>query len=229
MLSFEEKNILNGLLEELWDSFQDKKDQYNRQKERAATYKEEIQAAEDRIKSISEELLTKESSIEALKAMSTFYESKSIRKEIEDIIEKVLSSIYSSNDRRYKFIKKYYKNRHELEIKKVKIDENGTHFLHPIDSTAGGERDIVDIIIRALLLKQFPEEQRILCYDEPMKDISPDLREAFFTFLKVLLETFKIQLIMISHENEYISGVNKKIKVRNINDVSRIERKKNCT
>lgn len=144
----------------------------------------------------------REESIDILNSIAGLYEKHSIRRRLELILQKISECIFGQSDFRFKFIKKTIRNQQELHIYKVKR-KSDQDFLIPISNVGGGANDIVDIVIRILLLKNFPEHQRTLFLDEPMKHLSKDLRVEFFKFVKGLCEDFKIQILMITHESEY--------------------------
>jgi ABC-type lipoprotein export system ATPase subunit len=204
-------------LDNLWEATDEKKSLFIQWQTRFDSYKEDLEAKSLTKQETEEMLETKLESITSMSEISKFYEQHSIRKEIEDILCKVIGTIYSETDMKYKFLKKYVKNQHEVTIWKLEKDIDGMEYLIPIKNTSGGNRDIIDILIRVLVIKQFPENQRILLCDEPMKDLSKDLREAFFGFLKILTKSFGIQFIMITHEDEYIGEVPWKIRFQKVN------------
>jgi len=213
-------------LDTLWDNLEESKRKFNEWSARHNTYKEELDAKIIASEKATKDIVLKEQSITSMKEISKYYETHTIRREIENILESVISQLYHEESK-YKFIKKYIKKQHEVYIYKVERDDNNVEHYIPINNTSGGNRDIIDIIIRILIIKQFPENQRVLILDEPMKDLSKDLREPFFKFLKSIAESFSIQLIMVSHEDEYIGNVDNKIKFVKIGNESKIVKEEN--
>ena len=147
-------------------------------------------------------------SIDVLNSVSSLYEKFSIRKKIETILKKISECVFGQSNFSFRFIKKTIRNQQELGIFKVKVVD-GQEFLFPICDVEGGGCDIIDIIIRVLLLKNLPEHQRTLILDEPMKNLSKDLRSDFFQFVKKICQEFKIQLLMVTHEAEYYEDLDK--------------------
>lgn len=191
-------------------------------KERYRNFQDSYDNKITQVESLKENVDIKQKAILFLNEVSKFYEDSSIRREIEKVIEEVLESIYRQKGKRYKFVKKYVKKQHEIQIYKVETSEAGTEHLIPISNTEGGGRDIVDIIIRMLVLKTFPENQRVLELDEPMKNLDKELRNSFFVFFKKLAENFKIQIIMNTHEDEYIALLDNIVTLERNNQESRV-------
>lgn len=209
-------------LDYLWDEANKARDSHVSWASKVAAWHEDLEGKKVVIKKCKQGLDIKKESIITMNEISKFYETHSIRNEIENILQKVIGQMYNQSDMRYKFLKKYVKNQHEVSVWKIDKDKKGKEYLIPINDTSGGNRDIIDIIIRVLVIKQFDESQRILILDEPMKDLSKDLRECFFSFLKSLTDSFKIQFIMITHEDEYIGNVPWKLRFQKINTVTKI-------
>jgi DNA repair exonuclease SbcCD ATPase subunit len=182
-------------------------------KERERTFKENLENEIKQVEELEHSIEIKSQSILFLNEVGMFYEDNSIRREIERVIEDVLEGIYRQKGMRYKFVKKYVKNQHEISIYKVSTHDNGKEYLIPMTNTEGGGRDIVDIIIRMLILKTYPEYKRVLYLDEPMKNLDMILRDGFFVFFKTLAKNFNIQIIMNTHESEYIELLDNRIKL----------------
>jgi len=210
-------------LDKLWDDLDEDKRIYTEWRTRNQSYKDDLSSKEEQVKNVSEGILVKKDSIIAMSEVSKFYEEHSVRQEIENILCQVIGQLYNHSDMRYKFLKRYIKNQHEVSVWKIDKDLNEKEYLIPINNTSGGNRDIIDVIIRVLVIKQFNESQRILILDEPMKDLSKDLRESFFIFLKSLCESFKIQFILITHEDEYIGNVDRTLYFQKINTVTNVQ------
>lgn len=219
---FELKRRSQEYLDQLWDSYNKARDSCIGWESKLATWHDDLEGKTLTVKKCRDKLEIKRESIITMNEISKFYETHSIRTEIENILQQVISQMYNQSDMRYKFLKKYVKNQHEVTVWKIDKDKKGQEYLIPINDTSGGNRDIIDIIIRVLVIKQFDESQRILILDEPMKDLSKDLRECFFSFLKSLTDSFNIQFIMITHEDEYIGDVPWTIKFQKINTLTKI-------
>jgi len=145
----------------------------------------------------------KNESIQVLNAMSKVFEETSIRRKVEEILHQIMLTIFQE-DCRFRFVRRTIRKQQEIHIYQVKI-EDGVEFLVPISSAPGGVRDIVDTVMRILILKQFPVEKRLLAVDEPMKNLSKDMQADYFKFVKRLCDEFDIQQIINTHEAAYIS------------------------
>ena len=155
-------------------------------------------------------LEVQDEALEALNAISKLSEEHSIRRHIERILKDVSKTLFGEDTFEFRFIRRKLRNQQEVHIYKVQT-KDGESYQIPISATAGGSRDIVDALIRILVLKNFPEDKRVLVLDEPMKNLSKDLQRDFFSFIARLCREFKIQIIMITHEPEYIEAIENNI------------------
>ena len=158
----------------------------------------------------------------AVETMAMLYEEKSIRRDIEKLIDKVISSIYGNDGTHYRFVKKFQNAQHQLVIVQVKTSPDGKEFTIPMSNTEGGCRDIVDTIIRMLLIKTCPESDRVMLFDEPMKNLDYSKRNGAFAFFLELARIYKIQMNLISHESDYLSQVDSLITLTQTNNETKV-------
>lgn len=98
----------------------------------------------------------------------------------------------------------------------------GEEVTQPILSTSGGGMiDVAFMLIRIILLVNDPSKpRRILFADEPVKNLSIEKRAAFMDLLRQIFNEFDMQMVMTTHEQEYIE---------NADQVIRFELKKGAT
>lgn len=78
-----------------------------------------------------------------------------------------------------------------------------------LDESGGGASDVAFLLVRILQLIHHPSKPRpILFADEPIKNLSCDRRDDFMLFLKKILGEFDMQLVLVTHEKEYIRAAN---------------------
>ncbi len=205
ILTFDE-NRLTSIVKKIRDGYEkSKKDlQYAvfsvKNKKKQITEKQLEMGKVKKLQQIQEE------SLERLALIAKVFEKHSLRKKIEEIITAIIRTLFCSNDISFAFKKRMMRNQQEVYLFKVE-KADGKDFYIPIENTAGGFSDIVDTVIRVLILRTYPVEKRVLILDEPMKNLSKDLRPKFFSFFKSLCKKFQIQLIMSSHEVDMIEEI----------------------
>ena len=103
----------------------------------------------------------------------------------------------------------------ECDIWLVKNDMRA----EPLTSTGHGPADITSL---ALLISVWslrkPRTRPLLLLDEPMKAISPDLRQAASAMLKEISSRLGIQVIMVTHEKALVEAADKVFEISQYKD-----------
>lgn len=164
---------------------------------------EDYKKLQSSIKTLGEELRIKKLGIDSLNDISKIYEQFSIRRKIEAVITNIIRVLFCQDNFKFAIQRKTIRNQQEVELLKSE-NRDGFEYFTPLANNAGGINDIVDIIIRVLVIQTFPENRRLLILDEPLKNLSKELRPRFFDFFRKLCDEFKIQYILVTHEDEYM-------------------------
>lgn len=135
-------------------------------------------------------------------------------KKLTGIVTSCLQSIIGSD---YRFDIKFIKIRGRTEAKPVLIDvRSDIEIVDPVNEDSGGVVDIVSFALRVCdILLTKPEVDRILVLDEPFRFVSKKHRPAVRELLENVSESFDMQIILVTHQEEYITG--KVIRLENIN------------
>lgn len=147
-----------------------------------------------------------ETGIEAQKviqsAASTLQEQ--VHSGISSVVSKCLSMIF---DRPYLFKIRFDKKRGKTEAKMNFIDQETGEEIDPTSETGGGVVDVAAFAIRlAAMLMMRPSPRKVLFLDEPLKFLSKNYRPRVRHLLESLSVDLGIQIIMITHDEELISG-----------------------
>lgn len=121
---------------------------------------------------------------------------------ISDVVSRCLESIF---DEPYKFKIKFERKRGRTEAK-LFFERNGLE-VDPLTASGGGVVDIASFALRlACLVLTRPPLRKLLVLDEPFKCISEEYRPRIKKLLEILSEEMKIQIIMVTHQNELATG-----------------------
>lgn len=75
-----------------------------------------------------------------------------------------------------------------------------------MEGQGGGYINIIAFLLRVLLiLAARPLLRRLLVMDEPFPMVSPEFRQAMAEMVAALVERLDFQMIMVTHESEYVS------------------------
>ena len=97
---------------------------------------------------------------------------------------------------------------------------NGSR-IDPLFSNGGGLVDIISFALRVSCWA-VSNTDNLIVLDEPGKFISKNLRPLFGELLKTLSEKLELQILMISHDDEFINCADKVFTVKKKNGISTI-------
>lgn len=198
---------ISARINDIKNNLETKKDRYMKCKYAHDSKKDNIKRKEVELDELADKIAVRGEAISVLNSMGDIFEQNSVRSKIEKIITTTVQTLFAEPNFQFRFVKKIKKNQQELYLETSKPNKTGDSFFQNIDCVPGGHSDIIDIIIRILILKSSKPHQRVLELDEPFKNISPRFRIKFFRFFKRLCEKFDIQLNLVSHEDEYINEI----------------------
>lgn len=172
-------------------------------------FSQEKSEKESQIKELTKKKELCSNSLKLLKEVSENCQQKTV-KQIETIITQLYQYVFNSTDEVVI----------ELDIKRanpeahifIKTKKDGTEILlDPVEEDGGGKVDIISLGLRVAGLLLFkPALNRVLILDEPLKDVSTSLtsakayRQRTAEFLKTLCADYGIQIIIVTHEQDFI-------------------------
>lgn len=133
-----------------------------------------------------------------------------LESEISEIVTAAIQAIFKENHR-LKICFEMKRNKTEAEI--FVEDENGNE-LNLYNDDGGGLIDIVTFALRLACWRiKADKTAPIFIFDEPWKNLSKKFRPAAMQFMKEISEKLNIQIIMITHIDEFIDEADKIIKI----------------
>lgn len=135
------------------------------------------------------------------------------REEIKSTVERVVTQTIRSimESKEYNFAIVFEKKRNQIEARPT-VDPPGGNVL---DSKGGTILDIITTTLR-LIIKELLNVSGPVIMDEPAKNIAETHRPNFIKMLKEFSYKTKTQVVMCSHEREYIREADAAIEVRRI-------------
>ena len=138
---------------------------------------------------------------------------------LEEVVSLALSTVHGDQ---FSFEIEYDIKRNQSEVY-FWIVEDGERFSPDFDS-GGGVKDTAAFALRvAMYALMNPKPSPIFLLDEPAKQLSYDLQEAFGIMLKEISNLLGIQIIVISQSMSCISGADKVYKVNKQKGISCVE------
>jgi DNA repair exonuclease SbcCD ATPase subunit len=122
-----------------------------------------------------------------------------VKFQLEDIVNLALKAVYGDI---YRFEIEFNLKRGNSEALLV-LWKGGRRFEDPMGSTGGGVCDILSFALRIALLV-ISKNRKVLIMDEPLKNISKDVKGDAIEIIKRICTDLNVQIICITHDNELV-------------------------
>jgi ABC-type Mn2+/Zn2+ transport system ATPase subunit len=121
---------------------------------------------------------------------------------ISTVVTKCLESVFEDPYQfKIEFERKRGRTEASLRFVRRELDAD------PLSSTGGGVVDIAAFALRvACLMLHRPRLSKVVVLDEPFKFVSAQYRENVRSMLEELAKDLKIQIVMVTHSEEYETG-----------------------
>ena len=139
---------------------------------------------------------------------------------IEDIVNLALDTVFPGE---YLFKVEFVIMRGKTEANLVFIDRASGREIDPMISNGGGALDLACFALRLACHTLEKECDDVIIADEPFKFMSKDLRERGGQLLRELSKKLGLQIIMVTHIDEFIDIADKVIEVKKKDGVSYVE------
>ncbi len=142
---------------------------------------------------------------------------ENIEKHISSIVSIALASIF---DEPYKFRLIYEIKRGKTEAKLV-LERDG-EFTDPMYGAGGGVVDVAAFALR-IALHMLSSTRKVIILDEPFRFLSKDLQPKAGAMLKELSSKLGLQVIMVTHNEEFIEAADRVFEVSKTGNTSKVE------
>ena len=143
---------------------------------------------------------------------------KELEYHVSEIVSLALAAVF---EHPYSLRLMFVQRRNKTEAD-IFFERDGEQF-KPIDASGGGAVDIAAFALRvAMWSLRRPRSRSVLILDEPGKFISVDLRPKMGAMLKEISKRLDLQMIVVSHAEEYIEASDKCFHVSIHNGVSKV-------
>ena len=157
---------------------------------------------ETRLDSAKTNLANCEEALELIQGVAKVVQEQAHDK-LASVVTRCLQSVFGEDSPEFKII--FERKRNKTEARLVFIKDG--HEINPVDSSGGGSIDVASFALRvACLMLSKPALRRVLFLDEPFKHLSKQYRPAVRELLETLSRETKIQIIMVTHDEEFQIG-----------------------
>lgn len=134
---------------------------------------------------------------------------------IDDIVNLGLTTCFPG----YTFEMRYVQSRGKTEVQFIVKD--GDKEIDPLDQCGGGLVDVLCFCLR-LAVYSISNVGNVLIFDEPYRFISRGLRSRVAELLSVLSKKLDLEIIMVTHIDEFAEASDKKFYIKKINGTSEV-------
>lgn len=124
-------------------------------------------------------------------------------KQISSVVTRCLQAVFEDDS--YEFRIQFEQKRGKTEAVLCFVREEIQ--TDPLNSSGGGVIDVAAFALRlACLLLTRPRKRKLLVMDEPFRFLSKSYRPKIKVLLETLAKEFSLQILMITHSDELITG-----------------------
>jgi DNA repair exonuclease SbcCD ATPase subunit len=124
------------------------------------------------------------------------------QRQIGYVVTRCLKAVFG--DKAMEFVLVFEQKRGQTEVRGVYKDAEG-HELDPVNSCGGGVLDVASFGLRlACLMLSRPRPAKVLVLDEPFRFLSANYRDPMRSLLAELADEFGIQIVLITHIQEFM-------------------------
>jgi DNA repair exonuclease SbcCD ATPase subunit len=134
---------------------------------------------------------------------------KKLEFHINNLVSAALASVFEEDP--YEFQLEFVQKRGKTEAE-VWFVRNGEK-LKPIDASGGGAVDVADLAARIAFWSLTKKTRPLFILDEPFRNLNEGRQERALDMLRMLSEKTNLQIVMISHIKQLISGADKEFKL----------------
>lgn len=161
----------------------------DKQLEKRKQAKQQVRAAEEAVSLIQQV---------AIGVQTTIHEKLAV------IVSHCLESVFGT---KYRFQIRFRRKRNKTSAEIYLIDEKSGEELDTNNTVGGGIIDVAAFAMRlAVVIMAKPEPRKVLILDEPLKFVSVEYRENARMMMEAVAKEMGVQVIMITHDKELISG-----------------------
>jgi len=125
-----------------------------------------------------------------------------VHEKLAGVVTDCLATVFEEP---YEFRAIFEKKRNQTEARLVLV-RDGVEF-DPMDATGGGVVDVAAFALRlASIMLRRPRVRRLLVMDEPFRFVSAQYRPKVRLMLESLSEQMNVQIIMVTHIPELVTG-----------------------
>lgn len=145
--------------------------------------------------------------------------AKSVQSQLSSKIDNIVNLGLATCFPEYEFKMEYVSSRGKTEVR-FNVFNNGI-LIDPMNQCGGGLVDVLCFCLR-MAVYSISSVNNVIILDEPFRYISRSLRGQVAELLSVLSEKLDIQILEVTHMDEFSNNADNKVVIKKINGISEV-------
>jgi DNA repair exonuclease SbcCD ATPase subunit len=147
---------------------------------------------------------------------------ETIQSQIEGVVTQGLRTIFGE-PMSFKIVNKMVGKRPEIDF--LLVSETGAQPLETaiMEARGGGVAAVAGFLLQAVLVLLLPNTTPLLFLDESFSQVSEEYRPALSQFIKELTERTDLQVVLVTHSDEFVTDADRVYRFSQQNGVTKVE------
>jgi DNA repair exonuclease SbcCD ATPase subunit len=180
------------------------------------------------LKSVEKEIAELEERSERLEkiaiVLSSYADERqaAIQGQIEGVVTQGLRTIFGE-PMSFRIVNKMVGKRPEVDF--LLVSETGAEPLETaiMEARGGGVAAVAGFLLQAVLVLLLPNTTPLLFLDESFSQVSEEYRPALSQFIKELTERTELQVVLVTHSDEFVTDADRVYRFSQHNGVTKVE------
>ena len=145
-----------------------------------------------------------------------------IQGQIEGVVTQGLRTIFGES-MSFRIVNKMVGKRPEIDF--LLVSETGAEPLETaiLEARGGGVAAVAGFLLQAVLVLLLPNTTPLLFLDEVFSQVSEEYRPALSQFIKELTERTELQVVLVTHSDEFVTDADRVYRFSQHNGVTKVE------
>jgi DNA repair exonuclease SbcCD ATPase subunit len=147
---------------------------------------------------------------------------EAIQSQIEGVVTQGLRTIFGE-PMSFRIVNKMVGKRPEIDF--LLVSETGAQPLETaiMEARGGGVAAVAGFLLQAVLVLLLPNTTPLLFLDESFSQVSEEYRPALSQFIKELTERTDLQVVLVTHSDEFVTDADRVYRFSQQNGVTKVE------
>lgn len=169
---------------------------------RLSHLEQSVTSEEEALKKAGRTVIRTQEAQEILQLIAQAVQQKA-HERISEVVSSCLATVFEDTGYQFKIVFERKRGKTEANLRFVRGDLD----IDPLTASGGGTVDVAAFALRvACLMLHRPRLSKVIILDEPFKFVSAQYRENVRAMLEGLAKDLGMQIIQVTHSEEYLTG-----------------------